>query len=70
MISWQSATKDVQQRKNISCKGACDFQSCVKRSQENHVNAHWAWWRVGGHSLETGNPLVPPKGLFVTSTAS
>lgn len=50
-ISWQPATKDAQQRKNTSCKEAFDFQSCVKCSQENHVNAH----RTGGRriSLET-----------------
>lgn len=50
-ISWQPATEDAQQRKNISCKEAFDFQSCVKCSQENHVNAH----RIEGRriSLET-----------------
>lgn len=41
--SWQPATKDVQQRKSISCKEAFDFQSCVKCSQENHVNVCWTW---------------------------
>lgn len=57
-ISWQPATRDVQQRKNISCKEAFDFQSCMKCSQENHVNAHWTGGGEGRISLVTGSPLL------------
>lgn len=57
-IFWQPATRmHNREKKNISCKEAFDFQSCVKCSQENHVNAHWSG--MGGRiSLETGSPLL------------